>query len=816
MNYLLRRYARTLGFAFVNLCLVAASAHAAVRQEQILQIGLVSPTILSLTIVDGTFIRDGQEPYIAQPNDEVRIPNADYKPSNTPQLWRNGEFKGWLVNQRRTLTKPDRVVGSLPEREWLNDRQSFQIQSDADPRFMQSAAPARISRKSMPNSTTRGIAGVENSYQAVVHHTIYLQLDQPWKQGTRYRISFAKSIAPIEFTLSELTESEAIHASQIGFTPEDQSKIAFMSVWLGTGGAMTQKDKTPFYVVNAQGTKIYSGEGRITKRANDNESTATEPRNLNLTDVVMFDFSSIKERGQYRIVVPGVGASAPIMIADTVWLNAFKTVMQYFYVQRSGIEIRPPYSGGYRRPRNYHPEDGVKITQSTATLMDNFNGLRVLPGDAGNFPGLIAGDTGKVLAKDAWGGYHDSGDWDRRIQHLNGTRAQLDLLLDGGAYFKDLNLNIPESGNGLPDLLNEALWNLDFYRKLMTPEGGVRGGIEQAEHPNTGETSWVDSFPSYAYAPDAWSSYLFAACAARAATYAERKYPVVARTYREAALKAMVWAETELQRLPKEYLEKIRTQGGYLPNETAGQALGRARHLAAADIYRMSGDARWQLLFTETWEYKTSESLYVYLRTAHKRDAATVKRSRAALLDIANTVYADQQQLAFRWTRPFVGAEYRTWGLFTFLDGADALARAYEITGDVKYRNGVIQATQMLSGANPNNRTYISGLGHNPMRNISHIDSYTQGLEAPPGFVAFGAMNPNTPRTIYHVQIKRVENLFVPTYREWPQTEMAVDSNTVHPVVEHLPDMNARVAYYFGTLARSSKSKPPVISSKSK
>jgi endoglucanase len=767
--------------------------------EQILQAGLVSPTILSLTIVDGQFVRDGQEPYLALQGDEVRIPNAPYKPSNTPQLWRNGEFKGWLVNQRRTLSKPDRVVGLMPEREWLNDAKSYLITSKDDLRFGQGGTPVRISRKSMPASTTRGIAGVEDSHASVVHHTIYLHLDKPWQQGARYRITFAKSVAPLEFTLTNLLPSEAIHTSQIGFTPEDQSKIAFMSCWLGTGGVLAQNDKTPFYVIDARGNTVHRGTGVITRRAQENESTAQAPRNLNLTDVVMFDFSPIRERGQYRLIVLGVGASAPIVIADRVWLNTFKTVMQYFYVQRSGIEIRPPYSGGYRRPRNYHPADGVKITQSTLTLMDSMNGLRIIDGDAGSFPALVAGDTGKIVGADAWGGYHDSGDWDRRILHLDATRLQLDLLLEDERLFKDVSLNLPESGNGLPDLLNEALWNLDFYRRLMTPEGGVRGGIEQSEHPNSGETSWIDSFPSFVYAPDTWSSYLFVASAARAATYAEGKYPEIAATYRAAAIKAMVWAEKEYARLPKDYLTSM--------PDRAYKSLRQARHLATADMFRMTKDSQWERVYSKTFDDRSSESLATYLRVVGKRDPKMADRSRRALLDLADKTLRDQQQLGFRWTRSHVGAEGGTWGLFTFLEGTDALVRAFQFTGDSKYRNGVIQATQMMLGANPNNRTYISGIGHNPLRNISHIDSFTQGWETPPGFVAFGAMNPNVTQSIYHVQIRGIASGFVPDYRQWPQTEMTMDSGRVHPVVEHLPDLNGRVAYYFGSLARGAQLK---------
>ena len=270
---------------------------------------------------------------------------------------------------------------------------------------------------------------------------------------------------------------------------------------------------------------------------------ANKPRNLNLTDVVLMDFTPVQAPGSYRVVVPGIGSSYPIVIAEDVWRKTLTHVMKGFYHQRSGLELKPPYTT-FHRPRNLHPADGVRIFQSSTPLMDTRDGLDARGTDADNFGNLVKGATTNEVGPEAWGGYADAGDWDRRIQHLEASRRQLDLLLEGGEQVARVKLSIPENTNPLPDVLDEVLWNLDFYRRLMTPEGGVRGGIESAEHPKDGEGSWQESWPIYAYAPDTWSSYLFAATAARCAHYADGRYPEVAAVYRAAALKAMTWAES--------------------------------------------------------------------------------------------------------------------------------------------------------------------------------------------------------------------------------------------------------------------------------
>src|SRR6185503_9409025 len=100
-----------------------------------------------------------------------------------------------------------------------------------------------------------------------------------------------------------------------------------------------------------------------------------------------------------------------------------------------------------------------------------------------NFGNLVKGGTDQVL-ETVWGGYHDAGDWDRRIQHLDVTRSLFELQEISPAWSSKFSLGIPESSNTLPDIVDEALFGLDFYRRLQDKDGGVRGGIESSEHPN--------------------------------------------------------------------------------------------------------------------------------------------------------------------------------------------------------------------------------------------------------------------------------------------------------------------------------------------
>lgn len=762
-------------------------------KTKVLHAGRVAPNILGITIIDGTLIRGSQKPYNAEAADEIKLPNSSYFPDNTPQLWRKGEFIGWLVDNRKVLTTQERIIDHLSGTQWLNNPESYTISSADDTPFKAGIHPQKISRKSMPHRTINGVADRPEMKDAVVHHTVYLHFDQSLKQDAEYEVSFVSDLPPLKLKISDLLESEAIHASQIGFSPEDEAKVAFLSCWLGTGGDLKQSDKTPFSVIDQKGKDVFRGLGVITKRAQDNESTDENPRNLNQTDVVMFDFSEVKTPGEYRVVVPGIGSSYPILIAEDVWFNAFTHVMKYFYNQRSGLELKPPYTS-FHRPRNLHPDDGVKVYHSTCSLLNSGNGLNAMGTDKNNFGNLVAGRT-DIIVPNAWGGYADSGDWDRRIQHLQATRLHLDLLLEGGETFSNAKLTIPESGNGLPDILNEALWNLDFYRRLMTPEGGVRGGIEAEEHPKTGEGSWQESWDHFAYAPDAWCSYLFASTAARCAYFAERKYPEVADTYREAAIKSISWAEVE-------YARMIANNEFGMMRHGITEIINRSRNLASADMYRLTGDKVWHELFLKTFESKDNESIWVYLHTDRERNQSRVEECRETLLQSAQNYLDEQEKTAFRWTRGKPGDENSAYGFFSRAEGSETLIRAWQLTGESKYRRGAILSAQMALGANPNNLSYTTGLGRNPMHYALYLDAEVQGIDTPDGYIVNGAYNPNSKNsTGFNNQVQRVAPFFVPEYKSWPQTEFCVDSGQVHHIDEHLPNQTGRVAYLWGALA---------------
>ena len=472
-----------------------------------------------------------------------------------------------------------------------------------------------------------------------------------------------------------------------------------------------------------------------------------------------------------------------------MWRDAFVTSARGFYHQRSGIALGSPYTD-FARPRTFHPDDGLTVFESTAALMDTGNGLNR---NDSNFGVLVGGLTDRAVGS-AWGGYMDAGDWDRRIQHLIASRLLLELAEQHAVFAESVSLNIPESTNALPDIVDEALFNLDFYRRMQTPEGGIRGGIESEEHPRNGEASWQESLTVMAYAPGIWSSYEYAGVAAQAARVLSSRDADLAAEYRESALRAMRRAEAE------------RIERGA---DDDPHAVDDSRNLAAVELYRLTGDVEWHELFLNTTVFTASDvplylwqhhdqghAAWTYLNTGAATDDAVQANCRAALIAEAEERVTQGERTAFRWTKnPYAPV---AWGALAAPDGV-TLARAHRLTGDERYLTALVLACQSGAGANPVNICYTTGMGHAGPRHPLHIDSRITHQEPPAGLTVFGPKHLDGSEDW---ALRFVNQVAHPPAEKWPTMEAYWDVFWYPAVCEFtVQQPMARNAYAWGYLA---------------
>lgn len=695
---------------------------------RVTHVAMAAPGILGITLEAGRVEPSRLGPYVPEPGDELRTGQG----IEDNVLVRLGKWIGWVIGpDKDTLVTVERVVGRQVPEKLLGERASWTIESADDAAYARRLAPNSVYRKSKP------IDWAQPAKIFAMRHIVYLQLPSPPRAGASYVVRpTGLGIEPISWRFEpDRQRSEAVHASQIGYRSDDPVKRAYVSLWMGTGGSAVFPEPMPFAAIDdATGKMAFQGNAELAWAARKPEHMHQE-RNYVMADVWRLDFSSLKTSGRYRVCVAGLGCSWPFEIGNNSWQHAFLVQMRGLFNQRSGIELGPPWTP-FRKPRDFHPADGAQVIRTRRSLLDGGTEREELDTRGRLLP---AAATGELVA-DAWGGYHDAGDWNpRRVTHLKVTMALLEVVDLFPAFFNALDLRIPAVHKGIPPVLDEALWGIDVFRRLQRADGGVPWGIETNGDPGGGEVSWRQSEMAYVYDVDPFSSWVYAAAAARAARLLSPADKALGEGYGTSAVKAMEWAEADYAR---------RKANG--TDSKMDWTMRDARNLASAELLHLTGNRRWHAVFLETtclkdpgaplfkWNsHDQAEAAFAYARLpdslADPRLKANAVRGmeEQARLSIAYAAGNAFGLTTPNRTRPLFQGFYST-------PDASELVRAHALTGKPEYLAGALQATHFALGCNPANTTYTSGLGQNPPVHPLKRDARLTGQAAPEGLTVNG------------------------------------------------------------------------------
>lgn len=738
-------------------------------------VSVVAKNVLCLDIMEGWIEGGIQIPYVPEEGETLE---SDKRVPYLVWIVKNGERIGIKVADPRFGDK------RFPLEEVMGDALDLKRADSADSYAINGKKPLRVWRKSKPNDyadrrdslfgdplvhLTDPDEYIDKHKRETVQHTLYLVAENDFVPGESYVLNFPKGLLDKEeyaFVFDPKAQfSEAVHVSQVGFRPDDPSKRAYLSQWMGKGGGIDYDALTEFGILDEENNIVF--KGKIALQHDEKPIMPSMPADTTASKVYEMDFSALKTPGTYRVMVPELGCSFPFVIdGEASWLRGFKASMNGLFCQRSGIETGEPYTK-FSRPRAYHPDDGKKVYHSDSTIFESGNGMNAYGTDNGNFGNLVRKGT-DIVVENAWGGYFDACDWDRRIQHLHATLMGEELYLMLPDYFDALKLPIPESGNGIPDIINEGLYNIDFYRRLQTPEGGICGGAEQEEHPIIGQCAWQDSWKTYAYAPDFWSAWFYAAAAGRAAYALRRSDKALSKVYEESAVRAFDWAE-------KEYAEKLASEGDYW-TRMAHMRLGAQRELAAADIFRLTGREDCDALYKKLRSPMNYEASFIYATLPEGIGDEEIKKAcRDSIIASAERAVDFGGKTAFRLT---TGDPQMTrtgpYSSFYTIPHNVELIRAHYLTGDERYLAAAIDAAQFAAGANPTNLCYTTGIGPRCPENVLHHDSRITGQPAPDGITVFGPHGWSWPNGEM-IRMLREGNIY-PGAFVWPGAESYLDT----------------------------------------
>lgn len=451
--------------------------------------------------------------------------------------------------------------------------ESYRITSPDDPAYATARPPAAVHRKTKCNGN---VAKWPEPDTWTVEHTLFLRLPSPLVPGKTYTLTWdaglGADVTSTTFTYApNVTASEAVHVNLVGYHP-DMPKTADVYMWLGDGDG---RDYSAFVGAPVRLVNVDTGETTEVGRLAAWKPSGPDYANWNLTraDVYIADFDDFKQEGRFRLSVDGIGASPEFVISRTAHHEPFKTSVRGFYYMRIG----EPKDAAHPPPRQSRLIPGVdppNLKVFLTTMSPWHPDWRSLGGDPWDRTDWSKyKEEGEPTNPNAYGGHSDACDWDRHIGHISIIYDMLlPYILTNGRLNED-DLNIRESGNGLPDLLDEAQNEVDFWLRLRDTKGGYSAGLNNP--PRDHSTLYQAAARPYC----AWASAANAAMMAEAFRIAGK--PELLEKYVAAAIEAWTFANEQ----------DLDLAHGIGNGRTRGRDL---KMLAAAYLYNATGDRKWE------------------------------------------------------------------------------------------------------------------------------------------------------------------------------------------------------------------------------
>lgn len=588
-------------------------------------------------------------------------------------------------------------------------------------------------RKSKPMNT-------DHTLSSELDHWVFLQMPQSMKQGCTYSINIPQGLgsdqasAEVTFDIWN-SQSEAVHVNVLGYTPSEP-KAADLYLWLGEGD---QRDYKAFegkkvYLYNvANGKKKSVGKVGFWKSASASELEANK-KNMTGSDVWNIDFASTTP-GRYRLVVEDVGCSMDFDISNELYREPFRYSVRGYYYMRLGEPIDPKVTPVPRQPQFIPEVDPKGFTVYKTDLQPWHPDWRKLRGDVWDEPHFKPALQsafwqhrlpGNPVNTEVKGGHSDAFDWDRHLAHVSNIYDMLLPYILTNGRIGDDDLGIRESGNGIPDIIDEARNEVDFFLSIRDGEAYSQGVTNPS-------TEWTIMFQAGCTTMAAWAN--AANCAITAEALRIAGIDSLCQYYTDEAIKAFRFASKQKD-LQLDDMQDI------------GSARMRGRdfkQMAAAYLYNVTGDEEWEKIMAEESVVKGADSkIFSKERNAYYQiwgTAAYLACPRAKhytelyrnMLKSVNA-HADENNVAFIETRPSRrAANDSRWQvsenlqLVMMAHYITCSASAKLLQTNIKARRQQLEKAMYLEagwglGRNPSNTVEMTGLGQ---RHIT--DCYTTG-----------------------------------------------------------------------------------------
>ena len=558
-----------------------------------------------------------------------------------------------------------------------------------------------------------------------------------------------------------LRTSPAIHVNQEGYAPA-LPKQAMIGYYIGDMGELDIPPTSGFALLDARsGASVYTGS--LTSRPDIGYRTRPAP----YQKVLVADFSEFAVPGEYRLLVPGLGVSLPFLIDDGIAMAFARTYALGLYGQRCGAPSALPFTrfvhdACHTAPAQVPvPSDGpFATTWSTiagyAGAVNADNPPQAAPpltSEANQLYPFVRRGT-----VDVSGGHHDAGDYSKYTINSAELIHYLVFSVDSIPGIAKLdNLGIPESGDGISDVLEEAKWEADYVAKLQDGDGGFYFLVYPRDREYESNVTPDHGDPQVVWPKNTAATAAAVAALAQCASSPQfrRHYPAEAARYLDQARLGWRFLTAAVARYGK--------AGAYQKLTFYGDRYTHDDELAwaACELYLATGEAEFrQRLFewfpnpadpaTFRWGWwRMSEGWgnairsYAFAGRSGRLPAASLDPRYLALCEGQILAAADDARSwsaknAYATPFPLPTKAVNGAGWYFSLDQASDMAVACAIDPKPAYIDALVGAMNYEGGCNPVNVAYLTGLGTRRQREV--VDQFAQNVRRvlPPSGIPIG------------------------------------------------------------------------------
>lgn len=539
-----------------------------------------------------------------------------------------------------------------------------------------------------------------------------------------YEIGQTDTPEPAERALLEIVEKETIsledlpiiRVNQVGYYPNGPKFAVIL-----------RKGETPlkWELINGEGNTVLSGE--------------TEPLGFDSTSydyLHRIDFSEFNDSGKGFVLKVGNAESFPFDIGEDIYQQLKTDALHYYYYSRIGIPLEEEYAGEQWVRNAFYTSDSSVTPFAGTDATGNYWPERDYTINAGR-------------------GWMDAGDYGKYV--VNGGIAAwtlLNLYERNPENFVDGSMKIPESGNGIPDILDEIRWEMDFLLGMQVPDEQTDAGMV---HHKLHELYWSPlpyvapeiSEDRYVYQPSTAATLNMAAAAAMFS----RLIAPYDEEYAEKCLKAAEKAWQAANDNPVFTYGDIPGGGGgnYDDAGVYDEFLW-----AAAELFSTTGETEYRKVIENSintkrpikilldpngpmsWNSVGGLGMLSLFTSENNLDKKTLENIKNRIVESAD-LYIRQLNLK-KYALPMV--DYYWGSNSQVLNKMIIMGYAYDITDNKMYLDAMSTSMDYILGCNALCKSFISGYGENPLTYPHHRwwgNDPSMGLPpAPPGVIAGG------------------------------------------------------------------------------